>query len=47
MGCAAPDQPNIREVLAHERTALLFDAEAPFDHPRGQWAAIRQPSCGS
>jgi glycosyltransferase involved in cell wall biosynthesis len=21
----APDQPNIREVLAHERTALLFD----------------------
>lgn len=38
----APDQPNIREVLAHDRTALLFDADAPFDHPRGQWAAIRR-----
>ncbi len=30
-GCAivAPDQPNIREVLVHERTALLFDPHAP------------------
>ncbi len=28
-GCAivAPDQPNIREILEHERTALLFRAE--------------------
>lgn len=37
-GCAivAPDQPNIREVLVHEQTALLFD---PAD-PTAQWAAI-------
>ncbi len=30
-GCAivAPDQPNIREILAHEHTALLFDVRAP------------------
>ena len=30
-GCAivAPDQPNIREILVHERTALLFDPRAP------------------
>jgi glycosyltransferase involved in cell wall biosynthesis len=28
-GCAivAPDQPNIREILEHERTALLFDPD--------------------
>jgi glycosyltransferase involved in cell wall biosynthesis len=37
-GCAivAPDQPNIREVLEHGRTALLFD---PAD-PTAQWSAI-------
>lgn len=37
-GCAivAPDQPNIREILEHEHTALLFD---PAD-PAAQWAAI-------
>ena len=30
-GCAivAPDQPNIREILQHERTALLFDPDVP------------------
>ncbi len=32
----APDQPNIREVLEHERTALLFD---PAD-PEAMWTAI-------
>jgi len=32
----APDQPNIREVLTHERTALLFDP----DRPGALWAAI-------
>jgi glycosyltransferase involved in cell wall biosynthesis len=32
----APDQPNIREILAHERTALLF---AP-DRPGAMWEAI-------
>jgi glycosyltransferase involved in cell wall biosynthesis len=32
----APDQPNIREVLAHERTALLF----PPDTPGAMWQAI-------
>ena len=39
-GCAivAPDQPNIREVLGHETTALLFDpAEAG-----AMWAAVRR-----
>jgi len=37
-GCAivAPDQPNIREVLAHERTALLFDPAGSG----GQWDSI-------
>ena len=34
----APDQPNIREILGHERTALLFD---PNDR-EAQWAAIRR-----
>jgi glycosyltransferase involved in cell wall biosynthesis len=34
----APDQENIREVLEHERTALLFDADAAD----GAWRAIRQ-----
>lgn len=38
----APDQPNIREVLEHGRTALLFDPAAAFDSPNGLWAAIRQ-----
>lgn len=33
----APDQPNIREVLQHCHTALLFD---PAD-PAAMWAAIR------
>jgi glycosyltransferase involved in cell wall biosynthesis len=32
----APDQPNMREVLAHERTALLFDP----DRPGALWQAI-------
>jgi glycosyltransferase involved in cell wall biosynthesis len=34
----APDQPNLREVLEHERTALLFD---PTD-PTAMWSAIRR-----
>lgn len=39
-GCAivAPDQPNIREVLQHEQTALLFDPEAEG----AMWQAIRR-----
>ena len=32
----APDQPNIREILAHDRTALLFDP----DRPGAMWDAI-------
>jgi glycosyltransferase involved in cell wall biosynthesis len=32
----APDQPNIREILEHERTALLFDPA----EPDGAWQAI-------
>ncbi len=32
----APDQPNIREILTHERTALLFDPDAPG----AMWAAV-------
>ncbi len=32
----APDQPNIREILAHEETALLFDPT----EPGGMWRAI-------
>ena len=32
----APDQPNIREILVHEHTALLFD---PAD-PAGLWHAV-------
>jgi glycosyltransferase involved in cell wall biosynthesis len=32
----APDQPNIREVLQHDRTALLFDP----DRPEALWQAI-------
>lgn len=34
----APDQPNIREVLAHEQTALLFD---PADKG-AMWAAVER-----
>jgi glycosyltransferase involved in cell wall biosynthesis len=34
----APDQPNIREILEHERTALLFDPAAP----EAMWQAILQ-----
>lgn len=34
----APDQPNIREVLEHERTALLFDPKAPG----AMWAALHR-----
>ncbi len=34
----APDQPNIREILEHERTALLFDPA----QPDGLWQAIRR-----
>ncbi len=39
-GCAivAPDQPNIREILEHGRTALLFDPEAP----QAVWQAIQK-----
>jgi glycosyltransferase involved in cell wall biosynthesis len=32
----APDQPNIREILEHNRTALLFDPA----QPAAMWAAI-------
>ncbi len=32
----APDQPNIREILAHERTALLFDPA----RPGAMWDAV-------
>jgi glycosyltransferase involved in cell wall biosynthesis len=32
----APDQANIREVLRHEETALLFDASVPG----AMWAAV-------
>ena len=32
----APDQTNMREVLEHDRTALLFDPE----DPSAQWAAV-------
>jgi glycosyltransferase involved in cell wall biosynthesis len=34
----APDQPNIREILEHERTALLFNPDVPGSH----WAAIKR-----
>ncbi|HJS88261.1 MAG TPA: glycosyltransferase family 4 protein [Acetobacteraceae bacterium] len=34
----APDQPNIREILTHEQTALLFDPAAPD----GMWGAIQR-----
>ncbi len=34
----APDQPNIREILVHERTALLFDPASRDT----QWAAIKR-----
>ena len=39
-GCAivAPDQPNIREILMHEETALLFD---PM-RPGAMWEAVRR-----
>ncbi len=32
----APDQPNIREIVAHEESALLFDP----DRPEAMWQAI-------
>lgn len=37
-GCAivAPDQPNLRELLEHGRTALLFDANTPD----AMWQAV-------
>ncbi len=37
-GCAvvAPDQPNIREIVTHEESALLFDP----DRPDSMWQAI-------
>jgi glycosyltransferase involved in cell wall biosynthesis len=38
----APDAPNIREILEHGRTALLFDPDAAFDSPSGMWAAIQR-----
>jgi glycosyltransferase involved in cell wall biosynthesis len=34
----APDQPNIREVLEHGRTAILFDVK----QSDGLWQAIRR-----
>lgn len=34
----APDQPNLRELLEHERTALLFDP----DDPQGAWRAVQR-----
>ncbi|MBC9208274.1 glycosyltransferase family 4 protein [Roseomonas aerophila] len=34
----APDQPNLREILEHERTALLFD---PRD-PDAMWQAVER-----
>ncbi|MFC7542629.1 glycosyltransferase [Siccirubricoccus deserti] len=34
----APDQPNIREVLEHERTALLFEG----GKPGAMWAAVKR-----
>jgi glycosyltransferase involved in cell wall biosynthesis len=34
----APDQPNIREVLDHDRTALLFDPAAPG----AMWQAVHR-----
>ena len=34
----APDQPNIREVLEHDRTALLFDPA----RPGAMWQALRR-----
>jgi glycosyltransferase involved in cell wall biosynthesis len=34
----APDQPNIREVLEHERTALLFDPK----REDAMWDAVRR-----
>ena len=39
-GCAivAPDQPNLREILEHGRTALLFD---PTD-PAAMWREVRR-----
>ena len=38
----APDAPNIREILEHDHTALLFDPDAPFDSPAGMWTAIQR-----
>ena len=39
-GCAivAPDQPNIREILTHEATALLFDPESSG----AMWNSVRR-----
>jgi glycosyltransferase involved in cell wall biosynthesis len=34
----APDQPNIREILNHDETAMLFDPE----EPAALWGAIRR-----
>jgi glycosyltransferase involved in cell wall biosynthesis len=34
----APDQPNIREILVHEQTALLFDPDAPG----AMWSCIER-----
>ncbi|MBV8120208.1 MAG: glycosyltransferase family 4 protein [Alphaproteobacteria bacterium] len=34
----APDQPNIREILTHDETAMLFDPE----EPAALWGAIRR-----
>jgi glycosyltransferase involved in cell wall biosynthesis len=44
-GCAivAPDQPNIREILAHGETALLF----PLSQPDAMWRAIESLATGA
>ncbi len=38
----APDQPNIREVLEHGRTALLFDPKAAGGPGGAMWEAVLQ-----
>ena len=38
LAIVAPDQPNIREILQHDATALLFDP----DRPGAMWQAIQR-----
>ncbi|MBO0710049.1 MAG: glycosyltransferase family 4 protein [Acetobacteraceae bacterium] len=40
----APDQPNIREILCHEETALLFDPAAPGALWQAIERLVRDPS---